>query len=222
MFVATAMLRSDADIVGLTLQPAATALLQRLWQSSNSDLHTTQPKWLTSAMAAAAGSTPASPSPASKATPPSFIIDAFRHPLMVNAAEALVATEVDLASWRSSDGSTALHFALSGAVTLGGDTTPMQHPTTALDVLARKCHILLYAGVPLSATNNQGHTATHEARLVIQNQRAKGSAERGKTSARYIATVERVLEMLEKLQGAGNSLRMATEGGRGTKFAVVR
>ena len=96
------MLESGAKIDGLQTSAAATSFLASLRRPSQ------------------AGTV---------AAPSSLIVDAFSHPLLTDTVDTLVtANIVDLAAWRSPDGSTALHYALTGAATLGGVTTPMKSP----------------------------------------------------------------------------------------------
>ena len=59
----------------------------------------------------------------------------------------------------------------------------------------------------------------HEARLIIQSYRAKNS--HSAEQLKYITAVERVLEMLEKLQAAGQGLTMSTVEDRSVGRAAV-
>lgn len=207
--VAAAVVRSRAHVEGLSFEREAKHLLRALWLEV-CDGNATPPNWLPAASTTTATEAPQ----AAPVVPDSYIRASFHHPYLLTTVQALVGAKVPLAAWRSSDGQTALHH------TLVGLAAPQLSPATALQVLAEKCRILLYAGVPLNATTVAGHTATEAARLAIQRHRTD-SGQLKRSDADYLTNVERVLEQLETLQAAGGGLVMTTEERDGTRCAVV-
>lgn len=195
------------EVTGLpSLHPADAALVSLLWKSHHGNL----PSWLQQRigdMATAPGAGQLAP-----CLPEVCCNPRFTHILR------LLDHAIDLAGLRAPDGSTALHLALVGVEVpaLGATADAKAQLTGVCD----KLNLLLYAGVPLHATNAKGLTASKQARLAIQHHRAD-NADSAARNARYLDGVERIVGVLEKLETAGSSLHLSTQRHHGRAMTVV-
>ena len=117
---------------------------------------------------------------------------------------------------QDANGCTALHHMLGSVVMRG------QHGHgAALSTLVQRLQAFLYAGVPVDHANKQNQTATKIARLATQRHRVD-KPDDAQRQELYLARVESLLGVLEKLQAAGTSLRFFTRHVEGQRQAVVR
>lgn len=165
--------------------------MKQLWSKH----HGAAPDWLQELTdAAAAGA--AQPTELPPILVAAFSTHAYAH--ILHQVLQLAPEMQRLLRLQAADGSTLLHHALAAAVA--------HDRHTDFSALSQQLQILLYTGVPLAAVDANGHTTSKKARLAIQRLRADYPAQ-AQQDAQYLARVEAVLAVLERLQPAGDGLR---------------